>query len=323
VAIRHEHRHKAPSNGAIRAGNKDPHGGPPFSSLHPRRDRAGWRETREGASRLDRRELLDGIDAIGHDGAVDHRSLQQAADANFLASFRKLVENIPAGELRETGAVFAFMSGLPFGPFNGCVIVAPPVRSELEAAIRWLLANKFPFRVWIREELAPSLSAVPRRHGLVEDERRFPGMALAPMPDAPRLPPGVTLRDVADEHSLEEHRGILVASGMDPLVARPMLPEAFLTDPDVALTTVLLDGEPVGHSLAIRSGDVCGIYNVGTLPSARRRGVGTAATWAAVAAGRRWGCRVAVLQSSEMGQSIYEAIGFRTVVRYAEFRLPR
>ena len=146
-------------------------------------------------------------------------------------------------------------------------------------------------------------------------------MVLAPMPDVPRPPPGITLRDVADERSLEEHRGILVASGADDWVVRSLIPEPFLTDPDVALTTVLLDGKPVGHSLAIRSGDVCGVYNVGALPSVRRRGVGTAATWAAVAAGRRWGCRVAVLQSSEMGQSVYEAMGFRTVVRYAEFRV--
>src|SRR5688500_7853035 len=82
----------------------------------------------------------------------------------------------------------------------------------------------------------------PRRHGLVQDERSYPGMVLAPMPDVPYPPPGITLRDVTDQRSLEEHRGILVASGADASVVRRLLPEAFLTDPDVALTTVLLDG---------------------------------------------------------------------------------
>jgi GNAT superfamily N-acetyltransferase len=266
---------------------------------------------------------LDGIDANGHDGEVDHRSLQQAADANFLASFRKLVEHTPTGELRETGGVFAFTSGLPIGLFNGCVIVAQPAGRELDEAIRWLLKSELPFHVWIREELAPSISDVPRIHGLVEAERRYPGMVLAPMPDVPRPAPGITLRDVTDQGSLEEHRGILIAAGAEPWDVGRLLPDRVLTDPDVALTTVLLDADPVGYSLAIRSGDVSGVYNVATLPSGRRRGVGTAATWAAVAAGRRWGCRMAVLQSSEMGQSIYEAMGFRTVVRYVEFRLTR
>ena len=62
------------------------------------------------------------------------------------------------------------------------------------------------------------------------------------------------------------------------------------------------------------------MYAVGTLADARRRGVGTAATWAAVAAGRAWGCDKVVLQASEMGFPMYRAMGFRTVVRYAIFR---
>lgn len=263
------------------------------------------------------------MEADRHDDALDLSRLQEAADSNFLASFRKLVEHSPGGELHEPAGVFAFVTGLPIGYFNGCVIVAPAGTADLESAIGWLLATELPFRVWIREELAPLLSAVTARHGLVEDERRFPGMALAPIPDPPRPPPGVALRDVADMRSLDEHRGILLADGADASVVRRLLPETMLSDPDVALSTVLLDGQPVGYSLAIRSGEVCGVYNVATLPAARRRGVGTAATWAAVAAGRRWGCRVAVLQSSEMGQSVYEAMGFRTVVRYVEFRVAR
>ena len=263
------------------------------------------------------------MDADGHKGAMDLAWLQEVADANFLASFRKLVEHSPGGQLRETGGAFAFVSGLPVGYFNGCVIVAPVSTADLEAAIGWLEATELPFRVWIREDLAPRLSAVPSRHGLVEDERTFPGMVLAPIPDSPRPPPGVALRAVADTPGLDEHRGILVADGADPEVVRRLLPESMLSDPDCALTTVLLEGQPVGYSLAIRSDDVSGVYNVATLTWARRRGVGTAATWAAVAAGRRWGCRVAVLQSSEMGQSVYEAIGFRTVVRYTEFRAAR
>ncbi len=79
----------------------------------------------------------------------------------------------------------------------------------------------------------------------------------------------------------------------------------------------------MGTSLAIRTGEVAGVYAVGTLRDARRRGVGTAATWAAVAASRAWGCDKVVLQASEMGFPMYVDMGFRTVVRYAIFRPPR
>jgi len=70
----------------------------------------------------------------------------------------------------------------------------------------------------------------------------------------------------------------------------------------------------------VTTGDVSGVYAVGTLASARRRGVNTAATWAAVAAGRAWGTDTIALQASEMGFSLYAAMGFRTVVPYASFK---
>ena len=66
-----------------------------------------------------------------------------------------------------------------------------------------------------------------------------------------------------------------------------------------------------------------GIYAVGTLPEARRRGVGTAATWAAVAAGRDWGCDTIVLRRARWAFPMYQEMGFRTVVRYTTFRPSR
>ena len=83
-----------------------------------------------------------------------------------------------------------------------------------------------------------------------------------------------------------------------------------------------LDGRAVGTAVAIRSGDVSRIYAVGTLPVARRRGVGSALTWAAVDAGRAWGCHAVVLQASEMGLPVYIGMGFRTVVEYTVFGRP-
>ena len=107
-----------------------------------------------------------------------------------------------------------------------------------------------------------------------------------------------------------------------PELAGRLYSEAFAADPDVQLFTARLEGRAVGAAAAIRTGNVSGVYAVGTLPVARRRGVGTAATWAAVAAGRAWGCDTVVLQSSEIGHSVYRAMGFRTVVSYADFTRP-
>ena len=52
---------------------------------------------------------------------------------------------------------------------------------------------------------------------------------------------------------------------------------------------VAAESPPAGTSIAIRSRDASGVHAVGTLASARRRGLGTALTWAAIDAGSDWG----------------------------------
>jgi hypothetical protein len=45
-------------------------------------------------------------------------------------------------------------------------------------------------------------------------------------------------------------------------------------------------------------------------------------TWAAIEAGRPWGCRGATLLASPMGEPVYRAMGFVEVDRYVTFVPP-
>jgi GNAT superfamily N-acetyltransferase len=121
---------------------------------------------------------------------------------------------------------------------------------------------------------------------------------------------------------LAEYLDVCVRGGLAPERAARLFSPAFAADPDVRLFAARLDGRPAGTAVALRTGDVAGVYAVSTLAPARRRGIGTAATWAARAAGRAWGCDTIVLQASAIGLPVYAAMGFRTVVSYATFRLP-
>lgn len=246
--------------------------------------------------------------------------LAEIADRNYVGSYRKLVEHSVAGAIRSFGAITAFTTGLPIGIFNGCIVVGPAEPADLADSVRWVAGLGVPYRVWIREELAGGLAPIPLGLGLEREAALYPGMVLRPAPVPPSPAPGVTVGPVVGRAALEEHLEVHVRKGLSVELAKRMFSTAFAADPDVRLFTAYLDGRPAGTSLAIRTGDASGVYNVGTLPDARRRGVGAAATWAAVAAGREWGCDTIVLQSSEMGLSLYSAMGFRTVVSYATFR---
>jgi ribosomal protein S18 acetylase RimI-like enzyme len=74
-----------------------------------------------------------------------------------------------------------------------------------------------------------------------------------------------------------------------------------------------LDGMPAGSAGLNRAGAVPGLYNVATVPGARRRGVATAVTLAALRDARAGGATMAVLGTTEMGRGIYERLGFRPV----------
>jgi ribosomal protein S18 acetylase RimI-like enzyme len=79
------------------------------------------------------------------------------------------------------------------------------------------------------------------------------------------------------------------------------------------------DGENVSTLMAFDHEGDCGIYNVGTVPAARRRGLGTALTAHAVAEARERGCTTASLQSTEMAEGIYASVGFRDLGRFDEY----
>ena len=71
--------------------------------------------------------------------------------------------------------------------------------------------------------------------------------------------------------------------------------------------------------MAFDRGSDCGISNVTTLERARRRGLGTALTAVQLHDGLARGCQTASLQSTEMTERVYAAVGFRDLGRILEY----
>jgi ribosomal protein S18 acetylase RimI-like enzyme len=82
-----------------------------------------------------------------------------------------------------------------------------------------------------------------------------------------------------------------------------------------------LGGENVATAMAFDHDRDCGVFNVTTLESARRRGLGTALTARHVHDAAARGCSTASLQSTEMAERVYAAVGFRDLGRILEYVL--
>ncbi len=269
--------------------------------------------------RIKRAVALSSGGKVSDDRCVSAASeLVAAANLNCAGSYRKLAHHCTGGAVHDFGTAVAFATGVPIALFNGCLAFGATAR-DANLAIDWLLGTELPYLLWTdSEERSSELGELARERGLSQEPWALPGMVLARPPEPPASIAGIKLEQI-DGSSHERWLAIIADNGMPIDMAEQLFPLAFVVDPEVAVFAAYLDGLPVGTSIAIRTGDVSGVYAVTTAPDARRHGVGTAAAWAAVNAGREWGCDVVTLQASEMGFSSYVRMGFETVTHYQTF----
>ncbi len=240
------------------------------------------------------------------------------AHRSFADCMRKTVEHIPDGRTLDRPGVFGFFSGLADSELDGLIVTGPDAAATLGELLAWIAGLACPYTVWLAEPLVGALGEACIALGLHRRPWAMPGMVLAPVPPAPDPAPGATVAQVTDA-TYEEHLATWAEAGLSDEIGRRLMSPAFLHDPEVRLFTGFLEGRPAGVAVAMRSGATSGIVGVATLRAARRRGVGSAVSWAAVEAGRAWGAEAVVLQSTEMGFPVYRAMGFRAVVEYAIF----
>lgn len=243
----------------------------------------------------------------------------EALVANFV-SWLPLFALFPDAETNERYGVHTWTSSVRLPFFNG--LLGTPSPGAPAGAIDELLA---PFD----RDGVPVIWAVPPGNDLTAEleERRFeveslPGMTvdLAALPE-PSLPPGVEIRRVDGDRALLEAATEIsfTTNGFPPGTSIPMVETLDrMTDRDrfgTFLATV--DGEPAAASALLVSGRVAGLYNVGTLPEFRRRGLGALVSLAAMQAGRAEGCTLGALQATAAASSVYRTLGFDECCRFA------
>lgn len=238
-----------------------------------------------------------------------------AHDANMVTFFRMAAQLLPRASQATYGTIPVVITGVPAPFFNGAWVLEPPAEGDLEAALQHLRDSGMPFIVHVRSDL-PDHERALAPLGL-EAGGLLPCFALAPRP-IPPAPDGLELRRVGPDEWDEFLVTTATGFGMPLPMVEALYAPAMLDEPALRAFIGYADGQPVVTSISARTGTTLGIYSIGTVPEARGRGYGTAATWHLLRdADPGW--EVAVLQASDMGRPIYERMGFTLVREFVEY----
>lgn len=130
-------------------------------------------------------------------------------------------------------------------------------------------------------------------------------------------------------HGLTRHPAVVRASlaDIEHLDVDAPIPADHLGLPDLVpgldAWVLVQDGIAVSGAYTYRHGSDCGVYAVATRPEHRRRGWARALLHHVLAHAHDHGAYTASLQSTPMGQPLYESLGFGAAGRYEEWVFER
>jgi ribosomal protein S18 acetylase RimI-like enzyme len=217
------------------------------------------------------------------------------------------------GTVYDDDGVLSCLTGLASAPFNPSVVERPPAdpAAALADAARHYRAVGLPYGIDLDPQVFPDvrnaavaagLRVVVARPGMVADPTRV---------RMPTVPGGLTIE--RGDAYLDDVASVATEGfGGDVAINRAFVADAVWRDPAARVYVARLDGTAVATAETSLRDGVIGVFGVATVPSARRRGIGSAVTAYAVR-DRAQEADLAFLQSSDMGRGVYERLGFREI----------
>lgn len=240
--------------------------------------------------------------------------LAEAAHVTVIEAMGVFAKNTSAGFVEKIGGATGTVTGLGHPAFNHVTVTGGATTDDLRLAALAVDAAGFPWCAMLRDEVDDEILPWAEGLGLRRDDETVPVMATT-NPSPASWPDELDL--VRGAWTVAMHRALLYdAFGLPEAMVDPLVTDALAADPAVDIVTGLRDGVPVTTALAVRVGDGIGVFDVGTSPGERGRGYGAAATWAVMEPAFDAGARLASLQTSPLGQSVYQRLGYEVVAQH-------
>lgn len=249
-------------------------------------------------------------------------AIVEMVDVNLFESWR-ILASAPGVEVYDGPDMLRFASGVNHPLCNGVMRVnlgAGEADKEIAGALQVFRDRGLPALCWVTPTTRPSgLASILEAVGLEKAEEAT-GMAveLSSLPEGVDSPESLEIEMVTDQHGLCSWMDVFCEVYELPGVAREFF-SAAMSHAGLGAGSLFshyvfgMDGSPVACSTTFRFGNVVGLYNVGTLSSARGKGIGKAASLIPLREAELAGGRKAVLHSTVMGMPVYRRLGFEKI----------
>ena len=295
----------------------------------PGRERQVTRIGRPGRAIAPLTRPVDGTYPKSMEKPVTPDELLEISDLN-LAEFYRETNRHAGGEIEETNGLLLYSSSLKQATpsiVNGAMRLnptVPPVR-VIQRASAFFTERDCGYTLTLRG-IDRDLEETAIDAGLTINNDE-PALVLTDPPPPAEPRDGVEMREVGDPTTLLDFRTVVstgfAKSDDDRRAANQCLRRRqSLSGPGRTAFVAYERGLAAATAMTMVSHGAAFIGWVSTMPGSRRRGLGTAVTVAAIRAGFDRGARIASLQSSEMGLSMYVRLGFVEVGRYREYVAP-
>ena len=138
------------------------------------------------------------------------------------------------------------------------------------------------------------------------------------------LPNNLVLKKVEDETDLKNWLKIYTigfdySSSLGDFIYNQYGDKLINKKDDMTHYIAYLNGKPVSTSTLFITDNIAGLYNIITIPEGRNNGLGKIMTKVPLEEGKKQGCKIAILQATELGVPLYSKLGFNEVCTFDLF----
>lgn len=203
--------------------------------------------------------------------------------------------------------------------YNVGFVFEPPSSDDLSEAVSWIKGIGAPFWLNVADSARSRFEELAAQPAISKHDMVLSGMVRSTLNDLPTNDADVEIGEVTTVDDAKAFRGVfLTVFDID----QEQLPDQSGNDQSDDRSHRFLgrvDGEAVAIGGAYRVGEVANVFGMGVLEEFRGRGLGSAICTSALQTAREHGCEMATLESTPMAVSVYENLGFETVVEYHLF----